>query len=507
MTANRRSLILAGGGLKVAFQAGVLQVWLDEAGLTFDHADGASGGTFNLAMYCQGMTGTEIADAWRRTIPLHAADIDLARLLRGDALLTLDRYRTEIFPRWGLDWSKIRTTTREATFNVCDFGRYELSVVEPRHMSEDLLVACVSLPMWFPPVEIDGQTYVDAVYLSDGNLEEAIRRGADEIWVIWTVSERGEWNPGFTNIYFQVIEIAANGHFRRVVRRIQENNAAIAAGRTGEFGRRIELKILRAEVPVNYLLNVGQDRLHEAVNRGVQAAREWCAAAGIPLRRPASRPEGPPAERVRPSTVSFSEVMKGFIGLGELDFEDGYRKGRGAGTRMEAHLTISTGDIDRFVTLPEHEAAVTGHVDCAALGGRLRVEQGTFNLLVDEGRPERKQMLYRLLLRDPAGRTGTFVGRKVVSDEPGADLWADTTTLYTRMLDGSVVAPSDDDGAAVAASGIISIQLLDFLHQLTTIRVGGPVEARPAALARFGTLFLGKLWDVYARNILPSGPA
>jgi predicted patatin/cPLA2 family phospholipase len=39
---SKRSLILAGGGLKVAYQAGVLQVWLDEAGLSFDHADGAS---------------------------------------------------------------------------------------------------------------------------------------------------------------------------------------------------------------------------------------------------------------------------------------------------------------------------------------------------------------------------------------------------------------------------------------------------------------------------------
>ena len=39
----RRSLILAGGGIKVAFQAGVLEVWLDEAGLSFDHVDAASG--------------------------------------------------------------------------------------------------------------------------------------------------------------------------------------------------------------------------------------------------------------------------------------------------------------------------------------------------------------------------------------------------------------------------------------------------------------------------------
>ncbi len=51
--APRRSLLLAGGGVKVAFQAGVLQVLLDEARLRFDHVDGASGGIFNLAMYCQ----------------------------------------------------------------------------------------------------------------------------------------------------------------------------------------------------------------------------------------------------------------------------------------------------------------------------------------------------------------------------------------------------------------------------------------------------------------------
>ena len=39
--------MLAGGGLKIAFQAGVLQVCLDEAGLEFDHGDGVSAATFN----------------------------------------------------------------------------------------------------------------------------------------------------------------------------------------------------------------------------------------------------------------------------------------------------------------------------------------------------------------------------------------------------------------------------------------------------------------------------
>lgn len=69
-----RSLILAGGGIKVGCQAGVLQVWLHEAGLTFDHADGASGGCLNLAMYCPGMSVAEIAEAWRRLDPFSQID-------------------------------------------------------------------------------------------------------------------------------------------------------------------------------------------------------------------------------------------------------------------------------------------------------------------------------------------------------------------------------------------------------------------------------------------------
>src|SRR5438477_1802237 len=103
---KKRSLILAGGGLKVAFQAGVLQVWLDEAGLTFDHVDAASGGTFNLAMMCQGMSGAQIAQNWRKFDPKIGLDLngrELAKLFFADSLATLDGYRKNVFSVWGLD--------------------------------------------------------------------------------------------------------------------------------------------------------------------------------------------------------------------------------------------------------------------------------------------------------------------------------------------------------------------------------------------------------------------
>lgn len=504
--APHRSLILAGGAMKVGFQAGVLQVWLDEAGLTFDHADGASGGVFNLAMLCQGSSGTQIADAWRKTDPVIAVDVNapaLARLIWARSLFTLDGLRDRLFPAWGLDFTKIRKTTIDASFNAYNFAKHQHVVWNAHDITPDHLCACVALPMWFPPVDIAGAAHIDAVFLTDANLEEAIRRGADEIWVIWTVSESGEWHDGFVAQYFQIIETVANGNFRKIVRRIEENNAAIGAGGKGEFGRKIELKILRAEVPIHYLVAFSADRLHETVNMGVERARKWCAEQGIKLKK---GPEYPTDLHDAYTELQFTEQMKGYVGAQAADYQRGYEKGKTDGTRLSFQLTIKVEGVNRFLVNPQHEAAAEGWVESALIGGRRPVEKGVFNLLVDSANPARKGMHYRLFVRDNSGQPFTLVGFKDVKDDPGADIWTDTTTLYTRLLEG-FRQESEDSGSRVVAAGILRIEMLDFLHQLTTFRVKGPTLAdRTAALTRFGRLFLGKLWDVYARHLLTYSP-
>ena len=281
---------MAGGGVKVAFQAGVLQVWLDEAGLTFDHADGASGGVFNLAMYCQGMSGTEMADNWRKFRPLKGVSInwrELAKLYFAESLMTYGAFRANVLRSlWGLDWNAIRSTPKEATFNLYNFSRQETVVLTADQMDEDRLVSAVSLPMWFPSVKIDGDQYIDAVYATDANLDEAIRRGADELWIIWTVSELGHWKGGFIAEYFQIIEASANSSLRDPLRRIADNNAAIGRGEPGAFGRHIDVKMLQAEVPIHYLFNFTQRRMAHGVELGVEAARRWCADQGIAIKTP-----------------------------------------------------------------------------------------------------------------------------------------------------------------------------------------------------------------------------
>jgi hypothetical protein len=209
--------------------------------------------------------------------------------------------------------------------------------------------------------------------------------------------------------------------------------------------------------------------------------------------------------------------MKGFMTFGETDFERGARLGKESGTSVMFHLTITVDGVNRFVTDPDHDTGdVKGYVESEALGGRREVEGARFNLLVDDADPARKRMFYRLFFRDGEGAPLTLSGFKDVKDDPGFDVWKDTTTLYTRILKGHVSEAEEEaarqnptryETEMVVASGVIIIHFFDFLRQLTTFRAEGPtLSDRAAAMARFGALFMGKLWDVYARNVLTSSP-
>jgi len=502
---------LAGGGLKVAFQAGVLQVWLDEAKLEFGHADGASGGTLNLAMYCQHMSGTQIADNWRNLRPLKGVAPNWKQLFRGlyaASLFTLDGYRRHVFPSWGLDWQKIRATDRRATFNLYNFSKIELSVLAPADMDENHLVAAVSLPMWFPPVTIDGDTYIDSVYVTDANIGEAIRRECSQLWIIWTVSQRRRWHSGFIANYFQIIETAANSRLQEWLNRIKANNSAIANHGDGEFGRVIDVKLLRAEVPLNYLVNLTPDRFAQAVELGVQAARQWCREQDPPIAlTPSPAPTGHHRAQLR-----FTERMAGSVRFSGIIATHGTIADTGAPStsRREAdlsvQLTIDIEQLDTFVISPKHEASITGEVLCEALGGQLPVESGTFNLFVEDPDPEHLRMLYRLWVTDKAGHPLTLVGIKYICEGSPTGMWAATTTLHLRILRGHV-EPAHDSQAEIVASGVIRIHFADFLKQLTSFRIeADSVKGSVIGALRFGALFTGKLWDVYAQPVLTWSP-
>ena len=196
------------------------------------------------------------------------------------------------------------------------------------------------------------------------------------------------------------------------------------------------------------------------------------------------------------SSVRFTEEMLGHVTFGEADFARGAQPERDGSAAFKFHLTIEVADIAAFGADPLRPATATGWVHCDALGGRLAVERGWFNLFVDV-EPGVKHMLYRLWFRDGVGHPLTMTGFKLVSDDAGFDVWKDTTTLFTRVLRGHV-AEGDDDGAEIVASGIIVIRARDFAKQLTTFRAGGPgVGAQVGAVTKFGVIFVRQLAETY----------
>jgi predicted acylesterase/phospholipase RssA len=483
---TKRSLIMAGGGLKVAYQAGVRQVWLDEAGLTFDHADGASGGVFNLVRYCQGATGTEIADGWRDFPVLGSISLNWRQYLRlfaAESLLTYEGFRQRVLRgRWQLDWQKIRASPKLGTFNAYNFSRNLLVTRTQDQIDEDYLVACVSLPMWFPPVTIAGDRFIDAVYLTDANLLEAIARGADELWIIWTVSRKAVWKGGFINEYFQIIETSANGRLKLDLERIEANNAEIARGGRGEFGRPIKVEMLAAEVPLHYLINFSSADFTAAVEQGIADARAWCSARGIPLKTP---PQGGLL------AVTFQEVMQGPFALGATQPEQAAQQG--TTTAMTMHASIRIDDLDRFLNEPAHAGSLGGTIDFAPFGAGIPVTAGTFNLL-EQTAPHLKEFIYQLQFQHD-GKTYYFDGRKYVRDD--GELWNDTTTLYVTLREGR------DDSGPVVGAGILTLNASDFIRTLGSIRVHNARTAADslAALERFAKFFLGELWDTYGIHL------
>ena len=479
-----RALILAGGGLKVAFQAGVLQVWLDEAGLEFDVYDAASGGVFNLALLCDGKSGTEIADTWRRTKPLEFFELNPRPWV---SISRLERFRRNVLPAWGIKWERVRQSGLNATFNVYDYTAEKLRTLRPEEMTEDLLLAGVSLPIWFPPVEVDGHTLIDSVFATDSNLEAAINAGADDLWIIWTVPLEGKWRNWFVPEYFAMIENAAVWNLKDLLRRIDASNESIAKHGYGEFPRPVTYRLLTADyVPVHYVLVFSRTRVQQAVELGVEAARRWCDENGIP-RPHESRAAGDA------SALSFTETMRGAVGFAVDDPELAWKAA--VGGELSVRLTVEVGGVRRFLADPQHEAGLSGTVKSQAFGGTLRVERGTFNLFVP-GADGRLRMLYRLHFRDGAGHPLTLTGEKRVPQLPPHGPWTDTTTLYVRILRGHVDAGGDDD-AEVVAAGILRISPFGFLRQLFTFRAQ-PAGAR--LIARYFAFFVGTLAGVYARR-------
>ncbi len=192
--------------------------------------------------------------------------------------------------------------------------------------------------------------------------------------------------------------------------------------------------------------------------------------------------------------IRFTEKMAGFFSFGDHDYKTASNKGKTLGSKGEFEfvLTIISRDVEEMIANPEHKANMFGTVIAPQLSEHpLAATLGSFQLFVDDPNDKNtRYMRYNMTLSSEEGKTYLFEGHKVVRDDPGFDIWADTTTLFITLT---------DDQKNLVGRGILKIDPLDFMKQMTTIKAvnGKNIKERMKATLKFSQFFAKKLYATY----------
>lgn len=178
-----RYLVLCGGGSRGAIEVGFAQA-LWEAGVRFDGIVGSSVGAVNGAFLAAGGHPDELAKIWRSLRFRDVFRFNWRILLRGvreTSIFIIGRRLRRLLRQLGarrfedLDVPFAVVATDLATGNA---------VVLDQGSLEPALTASIALPGLLPPVRLDGRCLVDGSLSADLPIDEAVRRGATEVWAM-----------------------------------------------------------------------------------------------------------------------------------------------------------------------------------------------------------------------------------------------------------------------------------------------------------------------------------
>ncbi|RJS23029.1 GMC family oxidoreductase [Corallococcus sp. H22C18031201] len=208
--------------------------------------------------------------------------------------------------------------------------------------------------------------------------------------------------------------------------------------------------------------------------------------------------EAPAPAKDVPVGVQFTETMHGYVSPAiTADYREAGDPQRADAAPFRFILTVRTDDLDATLREPRHALRLAGTVSAPGLDSRpLMVTGGELQLMTrEDARPGGRRMVYLLHLQSEAGARYYLQGFKDVHDDPGLDLWSDTTTLFVSLHRGE--GPS----APCIGRGYLRLTAEEFARQLTTLRVTNARDTsqRLAAVARFGSFFFGALYETYVR--------
>jgi hypothetical protein len=409
--------------MRVAWQAGVVRA-LAEEGLHFDHVDGTSGGILTAGMLLSGVSPEDMCRNWSGVnVKDFGSALPLGDYVKGPwslpAVGDADGLLGKVFPALGIDDGEIRRRAGlpgavEGTFNVVEFTGKLCHAIDARDVDAELMAAGMSLPIFLAPLRRGGEIWTDAVWVRDANVAEALRRGADEVWLAWCIGNTGYWGDGPLEQYVHMIEMSAMGAL------LADFEAARAAGRD------FVLHVVRPENPLPldpefYLNRIDADTL---IGMGYRDARRYLkdvTAEGLPKDASCTAMVEPPAG------IRFTERLRGNSG------------------GQDVQLTVT-------MALPLDDsgtaARLTGFLDYEPFGARVYLAGGRVDV-------RGETVTYRASVH-AGGAWHRLSLARVFHDDPGPDAWDDARRA--RLTVGPLLDVPVSMGLADAAALIASVE-------------------------------------------------
>jgi predicted acylesterase/phospholipase RssA len=185
--ATGRGLLLAGGAVRGAFQAGVVCA-LARAGIEFDAVAGVSIGAVNGAALLLGY-GPRLCEMWRENLRA-VRWFDPGRILRGRSPFLISEAMRIMVARYG-DVGRIRAHPTELLISATDWhtGRNVLFSTRDEGYSDEERVlqflASLTIPyLCTEAIVIRGRRYCDGALSSNFPLEALLARGCRDVLIV-----------------------------------------------------------------------------------------------------------------------------------------------------------------------------------------------------------------------------------------------------------------------------------------------------------------------------------
>ncbi|KAI9713479.1 MAG: hypothetical protein M1820_000861 [Bogoriella megaspora] len=193
----------------------------------------------------------------------------------------------------------------------------------------------------------------------------------------------------------------------------------------------------------------------------------------------------------------FSEVMKGFIHIGDEieDFEVAANMAEDDCADAHFFLSVHAWDSNELINRRDHTAMLTGTFSNGMPGSPFMVSRGDFHLFkYDKHAPDQTNMSYDFDMIGTNDERIHFYGEKIINPTVAFSprkVWEATSSLYVTLS-------NPENRSEIIGRGILHIEWSDFRRQLTTFdTLGHNVPLRLQTATSFLSYFTRQVATVF----------